>query len=762
MMKSSKWLAWTLIFFTSVSWALTPFTVENIRLDGLQRISESTVFNYLPIKVGDKMDNERASEAIRALFRTGFFNDIQLELDNQAVVLILEERPSIAKINIAGNEEINTDDLTTALKKIGLAEGRVFNRSLLEKVELELQRQYFALGKYGVEIESKLLPQERNRVAIDVTIKEGDAAQIREINIIGNKAFERELLLDVFKLGAYSYWSLFNGDSKYSKQMLSADLEAMRSYYLDRGYINFTLDSTQVSITPDKRDVYITINISEGGKFKVNSVTLAGDLIVDEAELMKLISVKVNDTFSRKSVTESSSTISERLGIEGYAFANVNAIPEIDNETQSVDLTFFVDPGKRVYVRRVSFSGNSKTHDEVLRREMRQLEGGWISTTKLNRTKVRLQRTGFFDEVNIETPSVPGQPDMVDVEFTVTERPSGNVTASMGYGQGSGLILAASINQNNFLGTGKRVSAEVNNSQVNTVYSFSFTDPYYTIDGVSRGFRLFSRKTQAGQTNRIARYITNKYGVAITYGFPLSEYRTARVGIGFDNTDLRTFDDTPAEYKAFEQDYGSNYDTFRLTASWSYDTRDRVLFAGSGTHIILSSEVGLPGSDLTYYKLSYRHQWFIPIVKGWTFHLQGNYAQGDGYGASNQLPFFEHYYAGGGQSVRGFRDNSLGPKDGLSRNSLGGNRKLTGIGEVIFPLPFSENSRSVRLSAFVDAGNVYGSDQSLSLREVRASYGISFVWITPVGALRFSWAWPLRSEPEDETQRFQFSIGAPF
>jgi len=761
MMKSSKWLAWTLIFFTSVSWAFTPFTVENIRLDGLQRISESTVFNYLPIKVGDEMDKEKASEAIRALFRTGFFNDIQLELDNQTVVLILEERPSIAKINIAGNEEINTDDLTTALKKIGLAEGRVFNRSLLEKVELELQRQYFALGKYGVDIESKLLPQERNRVAIDVTIEEGDAAQIREINIIGNKAFERELLLEVFKLGAYSYWSLFNGDSKYSKQMLSADLETLRSYYLDRGYINFTIDSTQVSITPDKRDVYITINISEGGKFKVNSVTLAGDLIVDEAELMKLISVKASDTFSRKSVTESSSTINERLGIEGYAFANVNAIPEIDNETQSVDLTFFVDPGKRVYVRRVSFSGNSKTHDEVLRREMRQLEGGWISTTKLNRTKVRLQRTGFFDEVNIETPSVPGQPDMVDVEFTVTERPSGNVTASMGYGQGSGLILAASINQNNFLGTGKRVSAEVNNSQVDTVYSFSFTDPYYTIDGVSRGFRLFSRKTEADQAG-IAKYITNVYGAAITYGFPLSEYRTARIGIGFDNTDLRTFDNTPEEYKAFERDNGSNYDTFKLTASWSYDTRDRVLFADSGTHILLSSEIGLPGSDLSYYKLSYRHQWFIPIVKGWTFHIQGNYAQGDGYGSLNKLPFFEHYFAGGGQSVRGFRDNSLGPKDELSQDSLGGSRKLTGTGELIFPLPFSENSRSVRLSAFVDAGNVYGSDQSLDLKEVRASYGISFVWITPVGALRFSWAWPLRSEPEDEKQRFQFSIGAPF
>jgi len=761
MMKSSKWLAWTLIFFTSVSWAFTPFTVENIRLDGLQRISESTVFNYLPIKVGDEMDKEKASEAIRALFRTGFFNDIQLELDNQTVVLILEERPSIAKINIAGNEEINTDDLTTALKKIGLAEGRVFNRSLLEKVELELQRQYFALGKYGVDIESKLLPQERNRVAIDVTIEEGDAAQIREINIIGNKAFERELLLEVFKLGAYSYWSLFNGDSKYSKQMLSADLETLRSYYLDRGYINFTIDSTQVSITPDKRDVYITINISEGGKFKVNSVTLAGDLIVDEAELMKLISVKASDTFSRKSVTESSSTINERLGIEGYAFANVNAIPEIDNETQSVDLTFFVDPGKRVYVRRVSFSGNSKTHDEVLRREMRQLEGGWISTTKLNRTKVRLQRTGFFDEVNIETPSVPGQPDMVDVEFTVTERPSGNVTASMGYGQGSGLILAASINQNNFLGTGKRVSAEVNNSQVDTVYSFSFTDPYYTIDGVSRGFRLFSRKTEADQAG-IAKYITNVYGAAITYGFPLSEYRTARIGIGFDNTDLRTFDNTPEEYKAFERDNGSNYDTFKLTASWSYDTRDRVLFADSETHILLSSEIGLPGSDLSYYKLSYRHQWFIPIVKGWTFHIQGNYAQGDGYGSLNKLPFFEHYFAGGGQSVRGFRDNSLGPKDELSQDSLGGSRKLTGTGELIFPLPFSENSRSVRLSAFVDAGNVYGSDQSLDLKEVRASYGISFVWITPVGALRFSWAWPLRSEPEDEKQRFQFSIGAPF
>ncbi len=747
--------------FIGNAWAQLPVTITDIRLHGLQRISEATVFNYLPIKPGETLDSEKAATAIRELYQTGFFSDVQLKVEGHVLNVYLVERPSIAEIKISGNKEIETEQLKTALKQIGLAEGHVFNRSLLEKVEQELQRQYFALGKYGVQITSEVKSLERNRVAVSIKIVEGEVARIREINVIGNKAYSDKTLLDVFQLSPHTTLAFFSGSSKYSKQKLAGDLEMLRSFYLDRGYINFNIDSTQVSITPDKKDVYITINVTEGSQYTVRKVTLSGDLIVSQEELMSLIEIKAEQTFSRKLVSESSNRINERLGVEGYAFANVNAIPEVDKDKKTVSLTFFVDPGKRVYVRRINFFGNSKTQDVVLRRELRQMEGAWISTTKLNRSRIRLQKTGFFDEVNIETPPVPGKPDQVDVNFTVQERPSGNVTASLGYGQGQGIILAGSINQNNFLGTGKRVSAEINNSEVNRIYSFSFTNPYYTIDGVSRGFRLYSRKTTAAAAN-IADYTADVLGGSIDYGFPLSEYNFARLGVGFENTDIKLSDSTPQSYRGFIDKYGSNYDSPKITASWSHDTRNKAFFADTGTYINLSTDFAAPGGSATYYKASYRHQWFVELPKQWTLLLEGDLSYGDGYGRTDQLPFFENYYAGGGQSVRGFRDNSLGPKDPATGRALGGNRKVIGKGELILPLPFAESGKSFRVTGFVDVGNVYGSSESLDLGALRASSGVSAIWITPVGALRFSWAWPLRTKPGDETQNFQFSIGVPY
>lgn len=733
--------------------------IKKIRMEGLQRISESTVLNYLAVKEGDTLTENKTSEAIRALFRTGFFNDVRLYADGTTLVVSLTERPSIAEVKIKGNEEISSDDLKKALKKTGLAEGQVFNRSLLEKVEQELERQYFSLGKYGVSVASTLLPQERNRVSVDIAIDEGEVARIRQIKLIGTKAFSEDVLLNQFQLSAHNR-SFFGSSSKYAKQKLAADLESLRSYYLDRGYINFNIESTVVSISPDKKDVFITVNVTEGDQFMVESVGLSGDIIVDEKELRELLLSKAGDTFSRKSVTESSSKISERLGVEGYAFANVNAVPDVDKDKKSVKLTYFVDPGKRVYVRRVLFVGNTKTQEEVLRREMRQLEGAWISTTKLNRSKVRLQRMGFFEDVNIEMPPVAGRTDMVDVIFSVTERPSGNVTASLGYGQGSGFIVAASINQNNFLGTGSRVSAEVNNSQVNRVYSFSFTDPYYTLDGVSRGFRVYSRTTTSSAAN-IASYDTDVYGGSVEYGFPLSEYRSARVGVGYENTYVKTSPTTPQDYLDYVSRYGSTFDSITLDASWAFDTRNRTVFPDSGTYAVASSNFTLPGGNLTFYKASYHHQLYWALTRSLTAHFDALFAYGSGYGETDVLPFFENYFAGGGQSVRGFRDNSLGPKTTASR-ALGGNRKLTGTTELVFPFPFSEDSKSLRLSAFVDGGNVYGSGDTITPGSIRAAYGAGLIWITPVGALRFSWAWPLRSQPGDDTQRFQFSIGAPF
>jgi len=797
------------IFYSSGSWALSPFKIKKIELRGLQGIAASTVFNYLPVKDGDLLDDKTSSTIIRALFKTGFFNDISLARENDTLIVQLVERPAISNIKITGNDEISEEDLTEALKGIGLSKGKIFNRSLLEKVEQELQRQYFSLGKYGVKISSTLHEQERNRIAIDIEIDEGAVTRIRQINIIGNHAFSDKELLGVFNSGTDADYSLFGNDSQYSKQKLFGDVELLRSYYMDRGYVNFNIESTQVSITPDKSDVFVTININEGGKFTVDKVTLSGEFVVPEEELKKFISVTENSTFSRKLVSTSSSNITERLGVDGYAFANVNAHPEINNEKNTVSLTFFIDPGKRVYIRRVTFGGNVKTHDEVLRREMRQLEGGWYSTTKLERSKTRLFRTGFFEDINVETPLVPGRTDMVDVVINVTERPSGSVQASVGYGQGSGIILSGSINQNNFMGTGKSVGAEISNNQVNTIYSVNMTDPYYTIDGISRSFRGYFRKTDASAASSIAGYNSNVYGGSVSFGFPLSEYRRARLGLGFDNTEFSLpaitqvsttvnevdangdslldgdgnqittttttdIDNSPPTYRNFEKNYGNSFDTFTITGSWIFDTRDRIVFANDGFHTVLTTDVTVPGGDLQFYKVSLRQQFFWSFAKNWTIHFDATGAFSRGYGKTDAVPFYEHYFAGGAQSVRGFRANSLGPIEGTFGNNIGGTKKLVGVAEILAPNPFDLESKSVRLSFFVDAGGIYGNNgqrvgdvgaaytPKAYLREVSAAYGFGFTWIAPIGALKFSWAWPLRKLETDQPETFQFSIGAPF
>lgn len=751
--------------------AFESFTIKEIEVEGLKRIALGTVLNYLPVKEGDSFTDERAAQSLKALFGTGFFNDIKVSREGNKLLVIVEERPSIAQISIEGNEEISEEDLTTELKKIGLAEGRVFDRSLLEKIEQELQRQYFSLGRYGVSIESKILPQERNRVAIDIIIDEGEVARIRQINIIGNESFSDEKLLDNFNSGVHSFLALLSGSSNYAKEKLQADLEILRSYYMDRGYINFNIESTQVSISPDKKDVFVTVNVSEGKKYFVKDISLRGELIVEEEELRDQLAIDAGEIFSRKSISESSSRISERLSQEGYAFANVNPMPEFDDKNgNQVSLVFFVDPGKRVYVRRVNFTGNIKTQDEVMRRELRQLEGGWISTSKINRSKIRLQRTGFFEEINVETPPVPGRTDMVDVDFSVTEAASGSVQASVGYGGDSGFIVAGSVNQNNFLGTGRRVGLEVNNSQISRVYSFSLTDPYYTIDGISRSFSLFSRTTNISEISSfVGAYTADVTGGSMGFGFPLSEYRSARLAMNVENTGIRLGDGAPQTFEDFlDGDRSGEFNTLSLTGSWSFDTRNHILFADSGTYIVASADVTAPLTDTNYYKLNYRHQWYIPIFSNWTLHFQALASYARGY-LGSKLPFYEYYYAGGGQSVRGFGERSLGQiveTESGSRVNIGGDRRVTGTAEIVFPVPWAEESRSVRFSLFMDVGNSFGAGTSLDPRdqfnELRASYGASFIWITPMGALRFSYALPIRSFEQDRLQDFQFSIGAPY
>ncbi|MGW8228367.1 MAG: outer membrane protein assembly factor BamA, partial [Gammaproteobacteria bacterium] len=559
-----------------------PFVIKDIRLEGLQRISAGAVFNYLPIKVGDEVTDELSSQAIRSLYKTGFFKDVRLEQDGDVLVVFVAERPAIADVVITGNSEIPTEQLEDSLKQIGLTRGKVLDRSLLDKIEQELQRQYYSLGKYGVKIETETSPLERNRVKVSIKIAEGEDAEVYAVNIVGNEIFSDELLLGRTQLGAVSF---FGGRKQYSKQLLSADLEIIKSYYLDRGYINFNIDSTQVSLTPDKQDVYVTINLTEGEQYTVRSVKLAGDLIVPEKELTEMISLKEGDVFSRKEAVESTKRISDRLSDDGYAFANVNIVPDIDKDSRTVGITMFVDPGKRVYVRRININGNSKTKDEVIRREFRQFEGDWMSAKQVSLSRTRLDRTGYFEQVSVETPAVAGTSDQVDVNYTVKEQPTGNLSAGIGYSDTQGILLNLGISQENFLGTGKRVAVNIDNSQVTQNYSFSYTNPYHTIEGISRGFRVYYRAVDALEAN-ISNYTTDSYGVDLNYGFPLGETTSARMSIGYENTELLLADQSlgiSQDIVDFVQENGNVYDDYPVSASWVRDTRNRRLLANQGS-----------------------------------------------------------------------------------------------------------------------------------------------------------------------------------
>ncbi|GBE10658.1 outer membrane protein assembly factor BamA precursor [bacterium BMS3Bbin12] len=748
------------LLFTVRAYAFTPFVVKDIRVEGLKRISQGTVFNYLPLKIGDRMDDMRSAEVIRALFKTGFFKDVSLERDGGALIIVVSERPAIADIKLSGNKDIETKKLKKSLKGIGFAEGQVFDRSTLEKVEQELRQLYFNRGKYGVRIKTTVTPLPRNRVGIAIKISEGEAAKIRRINIVGNHAYSEKTLLKQFKLGTPNLLSFYTKNDRYSKQKLSGDLERLRSLYMDRGYINFNIDSTQVSLSPDKKDIYITVNITEGHRYTVKAVRLAGDLVLKPSRLFPLVSIRKGDIFSRKAASDTANAISDKLGDAGYAFANVNTIPDIDKKDRAVTLTFYVDPGKRTYVRRINFSGNVKTKDEVLRREMRQMEAAPISTEKVKLSRSRLERLGFFSHVNVKTKPVPGTTDQVDVDYKVTERPSGSLMAGVGFSQTGGLLLNASVSQNNFLGTGNRVSVAFNNSSYNTLYSVDYTNPYYTINGVSRSFSGFYRKTDAAQAN-LANYTTDVGGGSVTFGIPVSEYDRVRLGLGGNRTTIRPGFFASTQVRDFIARNGGTYNTLNLTTGWIHDTRNRAVFPDSGVRRTLNLDLAIPGSTSKYYRLSFRDQRYIPLTRHITFSLTGDVAYGDTYIGNKEYPIFQNFFAGGIGSVRGYRDNTLGPLDsnGLP---LGGRLRVGGSAELLFPPPFVGHNQSVRLSLFVDMGNVYKDVSSFKAGRLRYSAGASLIWLTPFGALNFSLGMPLNASGADQKQPFQFTIGAPF
>ena len=759
------------------------FTITDIRVNGLQRVSAGSVFGALPLNVGDAVDDRRLVDATRSLFKTGFFQDIRLGRDGNVLVVDLVERPSISTIEIEGNKAIATDDLLKGLKQSGMAEGEIFQQATLEGVRNELQRQYVAQGRYSATIETKMVSQPRNRVALKIEINEGSVAAIQHINIVGNKVFSSEELAGLFELRTTNWLSFIRSDDKYSREKLSGDLERLRSYYLDRGYINMDISSTQVSITPDKKHVYVTVNINEGEKYRIREVKLAGDLRVPEEEVRQLLLVKEGQIFSRKVMTSTSELISRRLGNEGYTFANVNGIPEAHDEDNTVSLTFAVDPGKRAYVNRINFRGNTKTEDEVLRREMRQMEGGWASTYLIDQSKTRLERLGYFKEVNVETPQVPGTDDQVDVNYSVEEQPSGSVTASVGFAQSAGLILGGSISQSNFLGTGNKVNLGLTRSEYQTRYNFAFTDPYWTEDGVSLGYNMFYRTTDYDDYDvDFTSYSVDSLGAGINLGYPVSETSRLNYGLSVQQDDISPGTYAVDEIRDFVDQEGDSYTNFKGSIGWSESTLNRGMFATRGHSQSLSGEITLPGSDLSFYRMEYNGQVFTPLWSkdyAMRFHTRLGYA--DSYGSTSELPFYEHYYAGGFGSVRGFEDNSLGPRSTPAAadpdpesDAFGGNVLVQGGAELLFPMPFVKDQRSLRTVLFWDVGNVFDTNCSsaqearsesgcdLSLSDMASSVGVGLTWLTAMGPLSFSLGMPVKKPDEADTQVFQFSLGQTF
>ena len=749
--------------FSSSAVAFDPFVVKDIRVEGIQRTEAGTVFSYLPVKVGDTMTDDKASQAIKTLFSTGFFKDVRLEIEGGVLVVLVEERPAIASVDFVGMKAFEKDQIIKGLREFGLAESRIFDRALVEKAEQELKRQYLTRGYYAANVTTTVTPLERNRVGINFNVDEGEIAKLKQISIIGARSFPEKDLLDLFELRTPNWLSWYTKNDQYSKQKLSGDLENLRSYYLNRGYLEFNIDSTQVSISTSKLDIYITVNVTEGEKYTVSSVKLAGDLILPEEELKKLVSLKPGESFSREKLTETTKHISERLGNEGYAFANVNAAPELDKTRHQAAFTIFVDPGRRVYIRQINVTGNTRTRDEVIRRELRQFESSWYDGDKINRSRTRVDRLGYFDEVTVETPAVPGTTDQADLNLNVKERPTGSVTLGAGFSSAEKLVLSGSVQQQNLFGSGKTVGLQINTSQINKIYSLSYTDPYYTIDGISRGFDIYQRKTNTN-TLAVGAYGSSSFGGGIRYGLPIAEDDYVSLGLSIDATKLTLDATSPLRYLDYVNQFGASNTTLLGTAGWLKETIDSRLYPTKGHSNRLVGEFALPGGSLRYYRATFQHQNFtaFPMFsRGATLMLNGEIGYANGY-SGRQLPFFKNYYAGGIGSVRGYDSGSLGPIDLATGENLGGNRRLVGNAELLFPLPGSGQDKSMRLGVFVDAGQVWGTDSKISLSDLRYSAGVSLSWSSPVGPLRFSFANPINKKPEDRIQRLQFQMGSTF
>ena len=748
--------------------AVDPFTIKDIRVEGIQRTEAGTVFSYLPVRVGEIYNDEKGAAAIKALYATGFFKDVRLEVEGDVLVVMVEERPAIAGVDFSGTKEFDKEQLTKALKDIGLGESRIFDKALVDRAEQELKRQYLSRGLYGVQITTTVTPVERNRVNISFAVDEGEVSRIKQINIIGNKAFSEKDLLGLLNLRTPGWFTWYTKADQYSKQKLTGDIEALRSFYLNRGYLEMQVESTQVSITPDKRDIYITININEGEKFTVGDVKLEGETFGREDELRGLIELKNGDVYSGEKLAESVKKISERMGNFGYAFANVNANPEINREKKEVSFTVLVDPGKRVYVRRINIAGNTKTRDEVIRREFRQFETSWYDGEKIRLSRDRVDRLGYFKEVNIETPEVPGSTDQVDVNMTVAEKPTGNILLGAGFSSSEKLMLTGSIQQANAFGSGNTLGIDVNTSRRNRTIALSQTTPYFTDDGVSRSYEVFLRTTRPPEVNT-GDYVVKTTGANIKFGVPFSEVDTVFFGVGVERTQVQTytgvpgFNDSPELYKRYVADFGNGTDatttSFPLTAAWQRDNRDSALVPTTGRYQRVNVEFA-PAGSLKYYRAMYQHQWFRPLFRAVTVALNGEIDYGRGLGG-RPYPIFKNFYAGGIGSVRGYEGSSLGPR-ALNGDPLGGTSRIIANAELQFPFPGSGNDRTLRWFTFFDAGNVFAEGAKMDVSDLRYAVGAGISWVSPIGPLKLSYGVPLNSKAGDRKQNFQFQLGTGF
>ncbi|MDO0842299.1 outer membrane protein assembly factor BamA [Xanthomonas campestris pv. campestris] len=763
--------------------AAEPFVASDIRVDGLQRIASGTVFTYLPVNRGDTVDDGKVADSIRALYRTGFFEDVQLDRQGNILVITVKERPAINKLTVTGNKDIKSEELLKGLGDIGLTEGGTFDRLSLDRVTQELTRQYNNRGKYNVEITPTVSPLDRNRVDVAIAIKEGKAAKIRHVNLIGTEKFANEDILENWESKEHNWASWYRRDDQYSKEKMSGDLEKLNSWYLDRGYVDFSVDSTQVSISPDKRDMFVSAGVTEGEQYKISEIKVTGDTVLPQADIERLVIPKAGDIFSRALLEYTSDAITNTLGNVGYAFAKVNPIPTPNREDRTVAVNLQVVPGPRVSVRRILYKGNSRTSDEVLRREMRQFENTWYSQAAIDRSKIRLQRLGYFESVDVETPAVPGSNDQVDVVYNVKETTSGSFVFGLGFSQAFGVTTSVQLSQNNFLGGGNRVAVEASRSTFQQRYAFSYTNPFFTDDGVSLGYNLSWRELDYSDFNT-AQFNSTNGSAQVVFGVPITENDTVSAMIGVDSNQITTFPGTtPQAIVDYIQAIGT--DTFKAVRTefgWARDTRNDFFMPTRGMYQRVGLETTLPGSTVEYYKLNYQISNYWPIIPAIVLNTRFELGYGDSYGKDSSgvitnadgttrpvtatgLPFYENFYAGGTNSVRGFEDNTLGPRseaiNGFNRGQpLGGSLKTVGSVEMYFPKLF--DSPSARISAFFDFGNVYSDVDAFKANELRASTGVALLWRAPVGPISISYAFPLKKEDNDEIERLQFTFGGQF